>query len=179
MGLPGSPMSKTPAEVLSLRLVEDGDYAFLRQLYASIRAPELEQVPWSAEQKAAFCDMQFTAQDTHYRGHYKSAEYFVIEREGAAAGRLYVDRQDHEIHIIDIAFLPQHQRFGFGSYLLQELMAEAAGGGKKVTIYVEKFNPALNLYRRLGYQHVEELGVYYLMEWHPPVASSTTQQTQS
>ncbi len=158
-------MSKTPAEVLRLRPVEDGDQAFLRQVYASTRAPELEQVPWSAEQKAAFCDMQFTAQDTHYRSHYASAEYSVIEREGVPAGRLYVDRQEDEVHVIDIALMPEHRGAGFGTYLLKELMAEAAAGGKKMTIYVEKFNPALSLYQRLGYQHVKEVGVYLLMEW--------------
>lgn len=158
-------MSKNPAAVLALRPVVDDDQTFLRQVYASTRAPELEQVPWSAEQKAAFCDMQFTAQDTHYRANYATAEYFVIEREGVPAGRLYVDRRSGAIHIIDIALLPEHRGAGLGTSLLKELMAEAEAGGKKVTIYVEKFNPALSLYRRLGYQHVEELGVYYLMEW--------------
>lgn len=158
-------MSKNPAAVLALRSVVDDDQTFLRQVYASTRAPELEQVPWSAEQKAAFCDMQFTAQDTHYRANYATAEYFVIEREGVPVGRLYVDRQSSAIHIIDIALLPEHRGAGLGTSLLKQLMTEAEAGGKKVTIYVEKFNPALSLYRRLGYQHMEELGVYYLMEW--------------
>ena len=158
-------MSKNSAAVLALRPVVDDDQTFLRQVYASTRASELEHVPWSADQKAAFCDMQFTAQDTHYRANYATAEYFVIEREGVSAGRLYVDRQSSAIHIIDIALLPEHRGAGLGTCLLKQLMAEAAAGGKKVTIYVEKFNPALSLYRRLGYQHMEELGVYYLMEW--------------
>lgn len=158
-------MVRTPAEALHLRPAVAEDEPFLRQVYASTRAPELEQVPWSAEQKAAFCDMQFTAQDTHYRANYTTAQFLVIEREGVPAGRLYVDRQETEIHIIDIALLPEHRGAGLGTYLLKELMDEAAAGGKKVTIYVEKFNPALNLYQRLGYQHVEEVGVYNLMVW--------------
>ncbi|GEP42656.1 GNAT family N-acetyltransferase [Brevifollis gellanilyticus] len=160
-------MTKAPAEVLRLRPVAAEDEAFLRKVYASTRATELAQVPWSAEQKAAFCDMQFTAQDTHYRANFTQAEYWVIERESVPAGRLYMERRDAEIHVIDIALLPEHQRSGFGTYLLKELMDEAAAEGKKVTIYVEKFNPALKLYQRLGYRHVEELGVYYLMEWLP------------
>jgi len=158
-------MSKNSAAVLALRPVVDDDQTFLRQVYASTRASELEHVPWSADQKAAFCDMQFTAQDTHYRANYPTAEYFVIEREGVPAGRLYVDRRSGAIHIIDIALLPEHRGAGLGTSLLKQLMTEAEAGGKKVTIYVEKFNPALSLYRRLGYQHMEELGVYYLMEW--------------
>lgn len=160
-------MLRTPAEALRLRPAVAEDESFLRQVYASTRASELEQVPWSAEQKAAFCDMQFTAQDTHYRANYTAAQFLVIEREGVPAGRLYVERQEAEIHIIDIAFIPEHRGAGLGTFLLRELMEEAAAGGKKVTIYVEKFNPALRLYHRLGYQHVEEVGVYFLMEWLP------------
>jgi len=32
---------------------------------------------------------------------------------------------------------------------------------------VERFNPALRLYQRLGFRHVEDQGPYYLMEWRP------------
>lgn len=151
--------------MVRLRPAVAEDEAFVRRVYASTRASELEQLPWSADQKAAFCDMQFTAQDTHYRANYATAEYFVIEREGVPVGRLYVDRQEDEIHVIDIALLPEHRGLGIGTGLLGELMDEAAAAGKKVTIYVEKFNPALSLYQRLGYQQVKEVGIYLLMEW--------------
>ena len=32
----------------------------------------------------------------------------------------------------------------------------------------ESFNPALRLYQRLGFEHVDTNGVYYLMRWTPP-----------
>jgi hypothetical protein len=46
-----------------------------------------------------------------------------------------------------------------------DLMDEAAAVGKPLTIYVEKFNPAMRLYRRLGFETVEDKGVYDLMRW--------------
>ena len=46
-------------------------------------------------------------------------------------------------------------------------MDEAAAAGKDVSIHVEKFNPAMRLYRRLGFATEEDKGVYDLMRWTP------------
>jgi hypothetical protein len=40
-----------------------------------------------------------------------------------------------------------------------------------VTIHVEKNNPAMRLYRRLGFTAVEDKGVYDLMRWVADTAS--------
>ncbi len=81
----------TDAQV-TLRLVNAADAEFLRAVYASTRAEELAVTNWSAEQKAEFCRMQSVAQEAHYREHYPTAQFAVIERGGTAIGRLYVDR---------------------------------------------------------------------------------------
>ncbi len=52
---------------IELRPVAPEDEPFLRRVYASSRAEELAPVPWDEAQKQAFCDMQFAAQDSHYR----------------------------------------------------------------------------------------------------------------
>nr|WP_278012004.1 hypothetical protein [Flavobacterium gyeonganense] len=39
---------------------------------------------------------------------------------------------------------------------------------RNVSIHVESFNPAMNLYKRLGFKKISETnGVYHLMEWSP------------
>ena len=148
-----------------LRLACSEDADFLCSVYASTRAEELAATDWSAEQKRAFCRQQFDAQDTHYRAHYPTAEFSILERGGVAVGRLYVDRWAQEIRIMDIALLPEHRGAGIGTKLLQELQEEARAAGKALTIHVEKFNPALRLYERLGFKVREDKGVYLLMEW--------------
>ncbi len=148
-----------------LRDVSADDAAFLYRVYASTREQELALTNWSDEQKAQFCRMQFNAQTTDYRANYPDARHSVIERNGTAAGRLYVERGAREIRIIDIALLPEARGAGIGTRLLRELMTEAAGSGKALTIHVEKFNPALRLYLRLGFRAIEDKGVYLLMEW--------------
>ena len=39
--------------------------------------------------------------------------------------------------------------------------------GKRVSIHVEMFDPALQLYQRLGFRKLGEHGVYNFMEWSP------------
>jgi ribosomal protein S18 acetylase RimI-like enzyme len=148
-----------------LRAATPEDQQFLRAVYASTRAEELAPVPWGEEQKRAFTDMQFAAQDADYRRNYPDAQYSIIEVQGVPAGRLYVDRGKKEILIIDIALLPEHRRAGIGTKLLRELQHEARMAGKALTIHVEKFNPALRLYQRLGFQQLEDKGVYLFLVW--------------
>ena len=120
---------------------------------------------WSEEQKAAFLQHQFTAQDAHYRKHYPTAEFSVIEDDGLPIGRLYVDRWTREIRIMDIALLPGHRRKGTGTLLIAALQEEARATAKALSIHVEKFNPAMRLYERLGFKPIEDKDVYVLMEW--------------
>ena len=140
------------SEPVRLRLATAVDEPLLRAVYASTRAEELALTDWSDEQKAAFCDQQFTAQDAHYRAHYPTAEFLIIEVNGVPVGRLYVDRWAREIRIMDIALLPEHRGHGVGARLLRELQTEACAAGKTLTIHVEKFNPAMRLYLRLAHR---------------------------
>ena len=44
-------------------------------------------------------------------------------------------------------------------------MEIAANDHLPVTIHVEKNNPAMSLYKKLGYKLIEDQGVYDLMQW--------------
>jgi ribosomal protein S18 acetylase RimI-like enzyme len=150
---------------INLRKATAADTEFLADVYAGTRMEELAVTDWSDSQKAEFCRMQFTAQDKHYRQHYPTAEFQVIESSGTPIGRLYVDRWKREIRIMDIALLPGHRGKGIGTGLLLDLQHEAAAAGKTLSIHVERMNPALNLYERLGFRRIEDKGIYFLMEW--------------
>jgi ribosomal protein S18 acetylase RimI-like enzyme len=153
------------ASPVILRSATTEDEAFLLTVYASTRTEELATTPWDDAQKADFCKMQFTAQNSHYRQHYPTAEYSIIVAADVAVGRLSVDRWPREIRIMDIAILPAHRRQGIASHLLKDLQSEAAAKGRSLTIHVERFNPALPLYQRLGFRILEDKGVYLLLQW--------------
>jgi GNAT superfamily N-acetyltransferase len=150
--------------------VDAGDEDFLFSVYASTREQELAGVEWGASQTEAFLRQQFTAQHQWYTGQYDGASFHVVVVDGHRAGRLYVARWPEEIRIMDIALLPEYRGKGIGSALLADLTAEAAEAGKPLTIHVERFNPALRLYLRLGFTVAEDKGVYLLLA-RPPTSS--------
>jgi ribosomal protein S18 acetylase RimI-like enzyme len=149
--------------VIGRRPVVEDDDAFLCRLYGSTREAELTLVDWDDAQKAAFVRMQFDAQRAYYDEHYVDASFEVILVDGEPAGRLYVARWPEEIRIVDIALLPAYRNRGIGSSLVRDLLDEGAASGEPVTIHVERFNPALNLYARLGFVLAEDKGVYLLL----------------
>ena len=156
--------AETFADV-TLRPVADDDREFLRRLYASTREEELAAVTeWSAEQKEAFLTQQFEAQHHHYTTYYTGASFDLVLEHGEPIGRLYVSRWDREIRVVDVALVAHARGRGIGAALLGDLIAEGERTGKTVSIHVERFNPALRLYRRLGFREVEESGPYLLME---------------
>lgn len=156
---------------VTFRPVRADDHPFLRALYASTRQDEMALSGWAPEQVEAFLTMQFELQHAHYQRHYADADFLVVEREGVPVGRLYVARWEREIRIVDIALVPEARGRGLGSRLMRELMAEAAEAGLPLRIHVEKFNPALRLYRRLGFTAIQDKGVYLFMEWRPDAAA--------
>ena len=61
--------------------------------------------------------------------------------------------------VADLVVDAERRRQGIGSRLLKEIVAEAEGAGLPVRIHVERNNPALGLYRRLGFVQ-RETNVY-------------------
>jgi ribosomal protein S18 acetylase RimI-like enzyme len=155
-----------PAGV-TFRPVTDADHPFLRDLYAGVRAAELAPVAWPEAAKRDFLDQQFALQHQHYLKNYVGADLLLIEKEGAAIGRIYVYRTPAEIRLMDIALVPAERSRGIGSALLHELMGEARATSCQLTLHVEPDNPAQRLYQRLGFALIEHRGVYDFLGWTP------------
>ena len=148
---------------------ESNDLPFLRELYASTRREELAPAGWPKEQVENFLSQQFQAQHVHYQEHYADADFdVVLSSQGEPIGRLYLIEWEKEFRIVDIALLPEHRRKGIGGAILKEIIERAFAVGKAVSIHVEQYNPAMHLYERLGFEMIDESGVYHLMELKPP-----------
>ncbi|HEX3584628.1 MAG TPA: GNAT family N-acetyltransferase [Candidatus Angelobacter sp.] len=150
---------------VTLRPVTAADDDFIFNCYASTRAQEMAQVPWSPEQKEAFVRMQYTAQKQHYAAEAPQASHDIIYVDATAVGRIFLYHREDALHILDITVLPQHRNQGTGSLLLRRLLDKADRLGKPVTIYVESFNPSLRFFERLGFRKDHEKGLHLLMKW--------------
>jgi GNAT superfamily N-acetyltransferase len=154
---------------LSLRLFSEEDTPFLKKVYFSTREEELKQAAdWTIEMKNTFLAHQFNAQHEYYQKNYVGADFYVIEHHKKDAGRLYYHENfQGGIRIIDIALLPDFQQKKIGTEILKGIFERAKVIEKNVTIHVESFNPAMNLYKRLGFQKISETnGVYHLLQWN-------------
>jgi ribosomal protein S18 acetylase RimI-like enzyme len=161
------PIKSSSGHSITLGPAVPEDENFLRLVYAGTRQEELALLDCDDTMKAAFINMQFSAQRSHYQSVYPEADYLIILEDEVPAGRLYINRSDNNIHIIDIALVPGCRGRGTGTELLQYILDEGERQGRTVSIYVEKFNRALQLYLRFGFVETEDQGVYLFMKWSP------------
>jgi ribosomal protein S18 acetylase RimI-like enzyme len=157
---------------LELRPAGPGDGELLLRIYAGTRAQELAVLPLDDAAKAAFLRAQLTAQSAAYDQNPGRSNRLVVV-DGEPVGRLDVARGEREIMVLDISLLPEHRGRGIGTAVLREVLDEAAAARKRVRIHVERSNPALRLYRRLGFSEVADLGVYLRLEAAPYVKTAS------
>ena len=151
---------------ITLRSIQQGDESLLFLIYASSRSEEMRITDWTDEQKRTFLEMQFTAQRQDYSQRFPDAEQSIILDNETPVGRLWVNRNEAEIRLLDIILLPEQQNTGTGTILLHQLQNEAGNTGKKLRHAVFKDNVnAIRFYQRLGFLIVEEHDMYYVMEW--------------
>lgn len=166
--IPGrSAAARVTADRITRRAETDEDEGFLRALYASTRAYEMDVTGWTAAQQGGFLRSQFDLQRHHYRAHYPGATFDIILLDTVPVGRIYVHRAHGEIRVMDVALMPDARGRGIGTRLVEWLLAAAVERNAAVTLNVEPHNRARRLYERFGFRVVEEDSANLLMEWRP------------
>lgn len=101
----------------------------------------------------------------------KPGDYcFIAETEGTAVGAAWSRIMEDYGHIdsntpsLAISLLPGYRGLGIGTQLLIGLLFFLQENGYlRVSLSVQKENPALRLYQRAGFQILAERGTEYLM----------------
>jgi ribosomal protein S18 acetylase RimI-like enzyme len=138
-------------EQISLKPASPEDSEFLLLLKAST-LPELGMLGLDVDQFRSIIRMQLAAQEQDYRRNYPESTHMIVENGGKRAGRLWVNRGENEIRIIDISLLPEFRRNGIGTRLYESLIAEAETARKKLLCSVSRFNGvSLLFHERLGF----------------------------
>ena len=164
---------------VKLRAAKESDREWLYQLFiASHDDLSIAVAAWDEQQKDVFLQIQFQAQQNHYRGIYPESRCDVILMHDEVIGQILVANIGDELRLVDVSLLPEFRNRGIGSALLRDLLEEAAGENKRVTLHVLQGNPAVCLYQRLGFSHVGEQGIYRRMEWVPACGTSTRNKAQ-
>lgn len=161
------PLRRAAAFGVTYRNLGENDLPFVGALYASTRTEELAPTGWPEEVKSAFLEQQHQAQHRHYQAHYPGAEWLIVEKDGVAAGRIYLQEGESDIRLIDIALLPAHRRAGIGGAMIGDLLEWAGASRKSISLHVEPNNPIRPFYVRVGFESLGLNGAYEAMLWRP------------
>lgn len=144
------------APTLDCRPERTDDRAFVAELFVRC-SPLTGSLPDTMVLQQA--QIQFGA----FAAAYPHAMRRIATRAGEPIGRLIIDWNDTHSHMVDVAVLPEHQKSGTGTALLQAWLAVSDGLGKPARLNVRFDNPAVRLYMRLGFVAAESDGVFITM----------------
>jgi len=171
-GEPATQASQPTSPSFTLRPARMKDCEFLYQLRRETLRVYVSQFPgWSQEQQEAYyLDFDLSIHE-------------IIEVDGKTAGAVAIVRSPKEIRYVNLHLIPKFQGLGIGTELFKQTMAEADSLGIPVVFQgVLKTNPALKLYRRLGFEVIEETDLRYVMMRQvpsKPASAKTDVGTQS
>ena len=126
---------------------------------------EFDELQW----RLSFCE--WTTEQV--RGDIPNSTTSVVEVNNKPVGRLRITRTTDCVELCGIQLLPDIQRHGIGTAIIEDLKAQAAAVGIPLELDVEKDNPdARRLYERLGFVQVGETAQECKLRWNPPPGSS-------
>lgn len=130
---------------LAFRPAVEADVPFLlalreRTMAAHLVASGVEASPSERQQRV--------------RARFECAQ--IILYSGEPVGLLKVVKDGSEWELMQIQLVPERQRTGWGTRIVQNLIAAARRAGASLTLTVLRANPARRLYERLGFVVVQE-----------------------
>jgi ribosomal protein S18 acetylase RimI-like enzyme len=142
-----------------LRPAKAEDYDFLYQLHKAAIGDYVAATwgPWDDD-----------AQQARFRERFAATPRQVVMVAGRKAGVLELVERPDELFLGLIEVLPAYQGQGLGTAIIRSVQRSAAAQGRPVGLRVLRVNPAQRLYRRLGFQIVEENETHLTMRWQPP-----------
>ena len=145
-----------------LRPFQESDFEFVRELY-------FETMRGAIEPYFGWNRMQ---QEESFSTWFKPNEARIITADGTDAGWIQQRQNTAEIFLGSIYVTPAMQGKGIGTSVIQDLLHLAGLQSQAVTLAVMKINPAIRLYRRLGFHATHEDDYKVYMRADPKTASS-------
>ena len=145
---------------IGLRPATASDFDFCAGLY-------MDALEWVIVTMNLERDMQLPT----LRKTWTAPEVRIITEGGADIGWLQITTRDDAIYISQIFVAPARQRRGIGRGVLEGVIADAEENSKAVALSVVTTNPAVRLYKRLGFYVLHEAEGNYLMRHAPGVVT--------
>lgn len=139
---------------VELRPATREDFDFLYNLFRATMCEYIAQI-WGWDEQW---------QQEHFTENFDPDTDHVIVLDEKDIGVISIEEKEDEIFLSKIYILPEYQRRGIGTQLINYLLGVAFNSGLPVTLRVLKTNPSKLLYERLGFVEVGETETEYLMK---------------
>jgi GNAT superfamily N-acetyltransferase len=126
---------------IDLRPAAPADFEFCRRLYFAENA-------WIFDALG----LDRAAHEVRFPEQWKVSEVRIIVLDGADIGWLQTAVQADSFFLGQLYIIRSSQRQGVGTEIIRRVIAEAAQADLPLQLDVAKINPALRLYRRLGFR---------------------------
>jgi ribosomal protein S18 acetylase RimI-like enzyme len=125
----------------NLRAAEHSDYEFARQLYLATMKSLLSQLgAWDREEF-----------EKRIRESFRPDEFQIIVHGNENIGFLHLIETATDIKIAQIHLTHPYRRRGIGSKILTQIIGRADAEHKTMSLSAPRNNPAIHLYKRLGF----------------------------
>ena len=129
------------------------DYEFVYQVKVDALKEYIAQTwGWNDRVQSEFHERNFSPENME-----------IILQDDDNAGFLVVEELEEEIRLNEINLLKRFQRKGIGSEIIRAIQKDAATKEKRIWLQVLKVNPAIRLYKRLGFRTYAETDTHYQM----------------
>lgn len=143
--------------LIKLITADDTHYEFLFQLKKAAMGPYVKKI-WGWDEKH---------QRERHAEDWQEKRPSVILYQDKPIGCILINNEDDHIYVGRFYILPKYQSQGIGTHIFNGVFDKADKANKSTTLAVLKINPALALYKRLGFQINGTNEYQYLMERKP------------
>lgn len=152
---------------LKVRPSRPEDEPDIRRLFSETEVERLCMRHWGEADRERIIEFQYQARQRHYLDLDLDQKECVIEVDGEFCGRFVLIQDAKELKIADIAILPRWKGMGIGGAIIESIKQEATQTKRPIRLMVERLNPALDLYRKLGFYQTDDLQTHLMLEWKP------------
>ena len=141
---------------ITLRRASTQDFDYCANLYFA----EMEKI-------IRELNLDWAAQMASFRQQWEATQVQIITFGGVDVGWLQSSAQDDVIFLGQLFVDRAFQRRGIGTEVIRFLIGEATRAGRAMTLGVVKTNPAMRLYKRLGFRIADEDDRKFYMKRDP------------
>lgn len=141
-----------------LRAIEESDKQDVFEIFLNSRPDLLELISYDNQNENVILSQFDLSQ--RYLDFRELDTRYVIVYENRTIGTLYLRINEKKIEVVSFAILPLFRNKGIGTYILNEIINKYSDEFE-IRLNVAWYNnEALKLYLRLGFEEIEDLGVY-------------------